>query len=228
MYYYPQWSHDSSRLVFVCSPKSVQDLCEKLLSGPGDVRLLYASPSWKVPGSFMADDRALLFSDQDPETREDLKILPLDGTNQPRAFLKTPFDEDYPEASRDGRWVAYTSNETGRGEIYVRASSGAFQQWQISAEGGSQARWRADGKELFFLSPDGNVMSAAIEVAPVFRPATPKALFKLPKTPDRDTPIFEDVTPDGQRVLLNVPLTERSSIGFEVILNWTGLLSARE
>ena len=78
------------------------------------------------------------------------------------------------------------------------------------------------------LAPDGNVMSAAIEVAPVFRPATPKALFKLPKTPDRDTPIFEDVTPDGQRMLLNVPVTERSSVGFDVILNWTALLKTQD
>ena len=139
------------------------------------------------------------------------------------------------EASRDTRLspqqveaLETEAYEELGGEVYVRASSGNYQQWQISSAGGSQPRWRADGKELFYLARDGNVMSAAIEVSPVFRPGTPKALFKLPTTPDRDTPVFEDVTPDGQRVILNVPVTELSSVGFDVILNWSELLKTKE
>jgi len=227
-YFGPEWSHDSTRLAFVCSPKTVQDLCIKSLVDGGDVGLLYASSSWKVAGSFMLGDKAMLFSEQDPETGQDIKLLTLDGKGEPRVVLRTPFSEDYPEASRDGQWMAYVSDETGRGEVYVRASSGAYQQWQISSGGGSQPRWRADGKELFYLAPDGNVMSVAIDVSPVFRPGTPKALFKLPRIPDRDTPVFEDVTPDGQRVLLDVPVTERSSVGFHVILNWMSLVKQQE
>jgi hypothetical protein len=71
-------------------------------------------------------------------------------------------------------------------------------------------------------------MSVAVETSPVFRPGPPKPLFKLPRAPDRDTPVFEDVTPDGQRVLLNVPVTERSSVGFHVILNWMSLAKQQE
>ena len=73
-------------------------------------------------------------------------------------------------------------------------------------------------------SPDGYLMAVSIETQPVFRPGTPRKLFQLPERPDRDTPIFEDVTPDGQRFLLNVPVTARSSVGFHVILNWPSLL----
>ena len=228
LYLYPQWSHDSDRIAFSCAPKSVQDLCIKSLVDSGDVQLLYASPTWKTTGSFLPGDQSLLFSSQDPETREDIKSVPINGKGEPQVVLKTPFDEDFPEASRDGRWIAYVSNETGRGEVCVRAASGAHQQWQISSGGGSQARWRADGKELFYLSPDGNVMSVTIEVAPFFRPGTPKALFKLPRTPDRDTPVFEDVTPDGERVLLDLPVAERSSVGFQAIMNWTSLITRPE
>jgi Tol biopolymer transport system component len=228
VYFGPQWSHDSNRLAFVCSPKSVQDLCVKSLVDGGDVQLLYASSSWKTTGSFMLGDKAILFDEQDPETSQDIKLLPLDGKGEPKVVLRTPFVEELAEASRDGQWIAYKSNETGREEVYVRASSGAYQQWQISNNGGSIARWRADGKELFYLAPDGNVMSVAIETSPVFRPGTPRALFKLPRTPDRDTPVFEDVSPDGQRVLLNVPVAERSSIAFHVILNWASLLKEHE
>jgi len=228
VYFAPQWSHDSKRLAFVCSPKSVQDLCVKSLVDGGDVELLYASSSWKTTGSFMPGDRAILFDEQEPETSQDIKLLPLDGEREPKIVLRTPFVEESAEASRDGQWIAYKSNESGREEVYVRASSGAYQQWQISSAGGSVARWRADGKELLYLAPDGNVMSATIETSPVFRPGPPKALFKLPRTPDRDTPVFEDVSPDGQRVLLNIPVTERSSVGFHVILNWTALLERQD
>jgi Tol biopolymer transport system component/Ser/Thr protein kinase RdoA (MazF antagonist) len=220
----PSWSHDGTSLAFSCTLKSVGDICVKSLADGGDIRTVLASPTWKSAGSFTAGDQGLLFDDQDPETNEDIKLLPLDGKGEPSVVLKTPFAEYSPQASRDGRWIAYASDETGRSELYVRALSGSHQQWQVSANGGSQPRWRADGKELFFLAPDGHVMSAAIDVAPVFRPGTPKALFRLPRMPDRDTPIFEDVTPDGQRVVLNVPVVERSSVGFHLILNWTALL----
>jgi eukaryotic-like serine/threonine-protein kinase len=223
----PEWSHDSTRIAFTCAPKSVQDLCAKSLVDGGDVELIYESPIWKTAGSFLPGDKAILFTEQDPETGEDIKLLTA-GERQPKIVLRTPFSDDTPQASRDGRWMAYVSDETGRSEVCIRAASGAYQQWQVSTAGGSVPRWRADGKELFYLAPDGNVMSVAIETAPVFRPGTPKALFKLPRIPDRDTPVFEDITPDGQRALLNVPVVERTSVGFHVILNWTSLLGVHE
>jgi hypothetical protein len=70
-------------------------------------------------------------------------------------------------------------------------------------------------------------MAVAIETQPVFRPGTPRRLFQLPERPDRNLPIFEDVTPDGKRFLLNVPVVARSSVGFHVITNWPSLLETR-
>jgi hypothetical protein len=70
-------------------------------------------------------------------------------------------------------------------------------------------------------------MVVSIETQPVFRPGTPRKLFQLPERPDRDTPVFEDVTQDGKRFLLNVPVTARSSVGFHVIVNWRSLLDTR-
>ena len=77
------------------------------------------------------------------------------------------------------------------------------------------------------MSPDGFLMAVSIETQPVFRPGTPRKLFRLPERPERDTPIFEDVTPDGKRFLLNVPVMARSSVGFHVIVNWRSLLDKR-
>jgi Tol biopolymer transport system component len=220
----PVWSRDSGRLMFICQPKGVQDLCVRSLREGGDVELLHASPNWKTSGSWMPDGRSVLFDEQDPATNRDLKILSLGDKPESRVLLATPFDEQYPEASPDGRWVAYVSNETGRAEVDVRPVSGSFEQWQISTAGGQQPRWRGDGRELYFVSPDGYVMAVSIETQPVFRPAAPRKLFRLPERPERDTPVFEDVTSDGKRFLLNVPVAARSSVGFHAIVNWPSLL----
>jgi hypothetical protein len=172
----------------------------------------------------MPDGQSVLFSEQDPETNDDIQILSLGEKPEPRVVLRTPFDESLPGVSPDGRWIAYVSTETGRSEVAIRPSSGSFEQWQVSTAGGSQPRWRGDGRELYFVSPDGYLMVVSIETQPVFRPGTPRKLFRLPERPERDTPVFEDVTPDGKRFLLNVPVVARSSVGFHVILDWPSLL----
>jgi serine/threonine protein kinase len=227
LYSLPVWSRDSARLMFTCQPKGVQDLCVRLLREGGDAQLLHASPNWKTPGSWMPDGQSVLFAEQDPETNDDIKILSLGDKREPRFVLRTPFDESYPGVSPDGRWIAYLSNETGRSEVAIRPASGSFEQWQVSTAGGSQARWRDDGRELYFVSPDGFLMAVSIETQPVFRPGAPRQLFRLPERPERDTPIFEDVTPDGKRFLLNVPVVARSSVGFHAIVNWPALLDKR-
>jgi Tol biopolymer transport system component len=197
------------------------------LLGGGDAELLHASPNWKISPSFMPDGKSIVFTEQDPNTNYDIDVLSLDGKREVRSLLKTPFSEISSEVSPDGRWIAYLSDETGRNEVNIRAVSGSFEQWQISTAGGSQARWRGDGRELYFASPDGLLMAVAIETQPVFRPGTPRKLFQLPERPDRLLPIFEDVTPDGTRFLLNVPVVARSSVGFHVIVNWRSLLESR-
>jgi serine/threonine protein kinase len=227
IFFSPVWSRDSTRLMFTCQPKGVQDLCVRSLREGGDVELLHASPNWKTSGSWMPDGQSVLFSEQDPETNQDIKILSLGDKPEARVLLATPFDEQSPEVSPDGRWIAYVSDETGRSEVDIRPASGSFEQWQVSTTGGSQARWRGDGRELYFVAPDGYLMAVSIETEPVFRPGTPRKLFQLPERPERDTPIFEDVTPDGKRFLLNVPVTARSSVGFHAIVNWPSLLEKR-
>ncbi len=83
------------------------------------------------------------------------RLLPMQGEAKPFVFLNTPSDERSSQFSPDGRWVAYQSNESGRFEIYVRPFPGPGGQWLISAAGGIQARWSRDGKELYYVAPDG-------------------------------------------------------------------------
>jgi len=228
-FFQPIWTRDSKQLAFICQPKSVQDICVKSLVAAGDVALLHESPHWKTAGAWSLDGRSLYYAEQMPETNDDLMLVDVSAAKkQPAVILRTPFDETQPELSPDGRWLAYVSNESGRLEVYVRPASGSFEQWQLSNAGGTQPRWSRGGQELLYVAPDSNVMSVAITTDPVFRPAVPKALFKLPEPPDRDTPIFEDVSADGERILLNVPATARSSVAFHAILNWTAMLGNEE
>ncbi len=86
-------------------------------------------------------------------------MLPLTGGAKPTAILRTPSDEAAGQFSPDVHWIAYQSNESGRTEVYVRAFPEGGT-WQISTAGGSWPRWRRDGKELYFISPDGQLMAA--------------------------------------------------------------------
>lgn len=209
--------------MFACQPKLVEDICAKSLRDGSDLAALVEGPNFKSGGGWLPDG-AVVYDDQSPETNNDLMVMPPEGKGEPRVLLRTPFNELGPEPSPDGRWVAYLSDETGRAEVYVRSSGGSPEQWQISTGGGEQPRWRGDGKELFFTTPDGKLMATPIETHPAFRPGTPKVLFTLPEPPNRLLPLFEDVTPDGNRFLLNLPTESAASVGFRVVLHWRALI----
>ncbi len=221
-FFFPRWSRDASRLMFSCQPKLVSDICTKSFRDGGDLTTLVEGPSWKDAGGWLLDG-SVVYAEQNPETSLDLMVKPADAKSEPRVLLRTPFNESNPEPSPDGRWVAYLSDETGRAEVYVRSASGSPEQWQISTGGGEQPRWRGDGKELFFTTSDGKLMATPIETQPAFRPASPKALFALPEPPNRLMPLFEDVAPDGNRFLLNLPTESAASVGFRVVLHWQAL-----
>ncbi|HET6372479.1 MAG TPA: protein kinase [Candidatus Polarisedimenticolia bacterium] len=225
LYSTPAWAPDSDRIVLLCQPKGVQDLCLTSLSGGGAISPLYESSTWKETGSWMPDGKRLLFSSQDPETDQDIMMLPAGG-GEPIPILRTPFAENEAQISPDGSRIAYVSNQSGRFEVYVRSLEAAAGQWQISSNGGGQARWSADGKELVYASADGYLMTVPIQTGSTFRPGTPVRLFAAPELSDSRDSGLEDITPDGQRILVNVPTTSRTSIGFHIITNWTSLLVA--
>ena len=97
----------------------------------------------------------LLFMENNPDTSWDLWVLPLDGNRKPVPYIRTEFSEAMGQFSPDDRWVVYTSDESGQNEIYVQPYPADGSKWQISTGGGLQPRWSADGKELFYLTPDG-------------------------------------------------------------------------
>src|SRR5262249_24783860 len=162
----PIWSPDGSRIIFASNRKGgVFNLYEKASSGAGSEQLLLESGRDKRPTSWSADGRFVAYYEAAPKTRLDVWILPLFGDRKPFPFLQTDFIEAGAEFSPNGRWIAYTSEESGRPQVYVMPfpASAAGGKWQVSAVGGREPRWRRDGKELFFWGLDNKLTAAEVE-----------------------------------------------------------------
>src|SRR5205814_4039877 len=127
--------------------------------------------------------------------------------------------------SRDGRWLAYTSLESGSPEVYVSSMMDADTRWQVSAGGGSDPRWRRDGRELFYISADSWLTVVSFDGR---RPATPRRLFQV-RVPAAANPYLSnyDVTADGQRFLVKAPVHDVTSAPIHVVTNWTSARTAR-
>jgi hypothetical protein len=143
-----------------------------------------------------------------PETKTDLWVLPMQGDRKPTPFLRTEFNERSGQFSPDGHWIAYISDESGSDEIYVREfSSGSAQgsgdaagKWLISKGGGTYPRWQGDGKELFYVASGGKLTSVDISAKPVFQAGVP--LETHPESP-----------PNGKDVSISLAASRRKTGG---------------
>jgi Periplasmic component of the Tol biopolymer transport system len=148
--------------------------------------------------------------------------MPMTGDQKPFLYLQSSNDEDHPRFSPDGHFVAYTSDEHGRWEVYVQTFPASGGKWVVSANGGAQPRWRRDGKELFFIAPDRKLMAVDVKLeGSLFEAGVPKVLFQtnVPSYPNPRN--VYDVSADGQRFILVTPPEETSSTPITVVANWT-------
>ncbi len=221
----PVWSPDGNNIIY----STGEVIYEKASSGAGEEKELLKKPGETLnPIHWSRDGRFLLYVQQNtPKTGNDIWVLPLQGERKPALLLATEFNEGQARFSPDGRWISYSSNDSGRAEIYVRpfdASGPALGQgkWQISKDGGQVARWRADGKQIIFRALDGSPMAVDVTAnGAAFQTSTPRQLFPLPSGAATDW----DVTPDGKRFL--IPMTRTQAAGDEpitVVLNWKASL----
>ena len=171
------------------------------------------------PQSWSADGRFLAYVTVDPKTRGDIWVVPLDGDRKPKPVLQSPFDESYARISPDGRWLAYSSNESGQRGVYVTRFPEGGGKWLVSTSGGDFPVWSRDGRELFYRAPDRKFMAVPIAPGANFAPGSPVPLFEAPAAV---SPLgigtFYDVAPDG-RFLINL-FVERRSPPATVVLNW--------
>jgi serine/threonine protein kinase/Tol biopolymer transport system component len=217
------WSPDNSRVVFSSSRKGNLDLYQKAANGAVNEDVLLQSNADKTASSWSPDGRFLLFDTFDPKTKYDVWVLPVPGViagdHKPFRFLQGEFNERYAQFSPDGRWIAYTSDESGRSEIFVTSFPGPGGKWQISREGGFLPRWRRDGKEIFYLygsqliAADVNGRGSTFEVGAV------RPLFDVRFLVTGG--YAYDVSADAQRFLMNVLSGQNSSAPLTLVMNWT-------
>ncbi|HXN47224.1 MAG TPA: protein kinase [Bryobacteraceae bacterium] len=218
----PIWSPDGRTIAYGSVGTGIY---RKPANGAGGEELLVRSKSLAVPKSWSPDGRFIVYAQINPETGADLLAVPVEGDRKPFVVVATPATEDQGQFSPDGHWLAYTSNESGQSEIYAipfppSASGG---KWMVSRGGGVQPRWRPNGRELFYISPDSKMMSVEVTTGPVFQSGTPRPLFQteIVDTGIRTGPLSWDLAPDGNRFLIITPnLSDTSSL--TVALNWWG------
>jgi Tol biopolymer transport system component len=214
------WKPDGSVIAFHTSHDGPLNLYQKAANGAGNEEPLLRSDNSKSPTDWSADGKFILYQDQNPKTGYDLWILPVSGEQKPFPFLQTNYVEIQGQFSPNGKWIAYTSNESGTYQVYVRSfPSGG--QWQVSSGGGSDPKWRRDGKELFYISPDRKLMAVEVKgEGPTFESAVPKMLFEVRVRVLPGPRNYYDVSHDGQRFLVAATPEEAASQPLAVVLNW--------
>jgi len=211
----PIWSPDGRELIFISDRKGKFHLYRKIVGG-GDEKLLFESEETHKFVHQWLNDGSVLF-----ESEEALYLLPLYGERKPVLLLEkqSPFLVGWPQVSTNGQWVAYQSNESGRMEIYVAAFPTFTQKRQVSSGGGFQVLWRKDGREIFYLSPNGKLMSVDVKPGARLEISAPRILFQAPGHPGPGWHNYS-VTGDGKKFIFLEPV-EESVKPFNVVLNWT-------
>jgi serine/threonine-protein kinase len=208
---HPIWTPDGARVTF---NDELRNLFWKSADGTGETKEILVSENEKQPTSWSPDGRILAFEERDPDTGWNIAYVTLEGDRTPTYLVSTPFNEQSPMISPDGRWLAYISEESGQDEVYVQPFPGGGERRQISTRGGMEPIWSQDGRELFYRNGD-RMMAVAVETEPGFSAGVPRLLFEGRYILDSH-PRY-GVSPDGQRFLLS-RLEGETQI--KVVPNW--------
>ena len=216
----PIWSPDSRQLVFASNRDMKFVLYIKDANGAQSEKAIIEEGPDRYPDDWSRDGKYILY-----EQGSDLWFVTLPEQKSAQ-FLKAVATVKNGRFSPDGRWAAYASNESGRWEIYVTSFPEAHGKWQVSNGGGDQPKWRGDGKELFYISPEGKIMSVSVNTGTNFDAGTPVVLFQANPREMIATSehVTYDVTKDGQKFLINTQMKEGQMMPMSIVLNWAAML----
>jgi Tol biopolymer transport system component len=214
----PLWSPDGRRIVCAAFPSG--EVYVRDAQGAEKEKLLYKAPAFTPLDDWSRDGRLLFYDTIDwPTFRFDVGVRDLEtGTDRP--VLSGSFNEGGARLSRDGRWLAYQADESGRMEVFVRSFPEAGFRRQVSTGGGSQPRWRGDGRELFYVSDDRKIMSVEVRPGVELQTAAARPLFQTRILPLVEARNHYDVSADGQRFLVNSRRPEDATLPINVVVGW--------
>ena len=205
---WPVWSSDGSRVYYASERFGSWQIFTRAADGSGEERQISKTDTAVVPLAMSPDGREMLVRSDRKETAGDVDLMDLEGRIRP--FARSEADEHPGAFSPDGRWIAYSSDESGRVEVYVRPASGAAGRWRISTEGGTDPRW-ALPDEIAYLQ-GSRIMSVSVKTTPAFSAGTPRVLV------DRNASDF-DLTRDGRILIAEAP--DAAAPGrLNVVVNW--------
>ncbi|MGH9581454.1 MAG: hypothetical protein ACRD4O_00780, partial [Bryobacteraceae bacterium] len=218
----PVWSPNGREIAFSSNRQGYFDLFAKVVGANSDPKLLFHSKANKNPTDWSPDGAYLAFDQRSPEgkNRTDIGLLPISGTeHKPVMLLATEADEREAQFCPAGHWVAYTSDETGRDEVYVTSYPQAANRWQVSIAGGESPRWNDDGRQLYYLSPDRQMMAAdVIPGASTFQVGAVRPLFATRASLELMAAPFT-VSKDGKRFLINT-LPDPNPAPLTLLVHW--------
>lgn len=232
----PIWTLDGNRVTYGSTAGGNENLFMKPADGSGPAERLTTSPNLQFAATWSPSDGALVFVESNPGQGFDILVMPLSSDRRPRPLVQTRFADAYPDLSPDGRWLAYSSDESGDNEVYVQPYPGPGPRQQVSANGGTGPAWSRDGRELFYTTTQAfggqatltRMMAVPVTLRPTFAAGTGRPLFEGRYGATQGTRSY-DVTADGRRFLM-VQQKERPAVAAaEMILvqNWVEELKAR-
>ena len=211
----PAWTPDSERIAFRSDRGGPMNLYLQAIAGTGQAERLADSGHSQTPGSWSPDGRLLAFHETHSDTGFDLWILDSAEGRVTEPYLETQFDEREPNFSPDGKWITYQSDATGRDEIYIGPFPASTRRWQVSTDGGTAPRWRADGRELFYRN-GAKLMAVDVRSGTDLVLGKPIELFETPEG------ILSgyDVAPGGQRFAMIDARTDPFPPHLNLVLHW--------
>ncbi len=219
--FYPICSPSGQDVVFASLRDGPPNLYRLLTTAPGSEKALLNSPVAKIPTDWSRDGRLLVFMALNEKTSADIEVVPLAG-GPPQTVMATAANEHDGRLSPDGRWIAYSSNESGTFDVYVQPFPTTGAKWQVSKGGGQLPQWRRDGSELFYIAPDKKLIGVSVKTGSDFSVGEARALVETRISSWERLGGQYAVTADGQRFLVNT--ASDTPLPITLVLNWTAAL----